>query len=84
MHYTVTCSSIILSLVIPPFFFIFVGIICEFAMVQVCTFYCPIRKKRFITLPKGTDKAVVRWGAKGAKAAFQILAKSCVFITALK
>ena len=33
MPYSITCSNKILTLAIAPFLFIFVGVICEFAMV---------------------------------------------------
>ena len=33
MPYSITCSNEILTLAMAPFLFIFVGIICEFAMV---------------------------------------------------
>ena len=48
MSYSITCSTKILTL---PILFISVDVLCEFVM--VCTFYCPLRKKRSTLLLEG-------------------------------
>ena len=58
MPYSITCSTEILTLSLAAFLFVLVGVLCEFAMVQVCTLYCPIRNKRCTLPTEGTDVQV--------------------------
>ena len=51
MPYSITCSTKIPTLAITPFL---LGLSVNLLWCQVCTFYWPLRKKRFIILPKGT------------------------------
>ena len=50
-----TCSTKILTLVIAPFLFILVVSSVNLQWFQVCTFYCPLRKKRCTIFVEGTD-----------------------------
>ena len=56
MPYSITCSTKILTLAQKHHFCLFfLAPSLDLLWCQVCTFYCPLRKKRFIILPKGTD-----------------------------
>ena len=58
MPYSISCSTKILTLATAPFLFILVGVLClsvNLLWCQVCTFYCPLRKKRCNLLPEGKD-----------------------------
>ena len=58
MPYSIPSSTKILTLATAPFLFILVGVLClsvNLLWCQVCTFYCPLRKKRYIVLPEGKD-----------------------------
>ena len=60
MPYSIPSSTKILTLATAtaPFSFILVGILClsvNLLWCQVCTFYCPLKKKRCTLFPEGTD-----------------------------
>ena len=52
MPYSITCDTKILTLTIAPFL---LASSVNLLWCQVCTFYCPLWKKRFTFLPEGTD-----------------------------
>ena len=60
MPYSIPSSTKILTKATAPFLFIIIGVLCVCLSVnlpwcQVCTFYCPLRKKRCTLLPEGKD-----------------------------
>ena len=55
MSYSVTCSTKILTFAIAPFLFIFVGMICEFAMVPEVYILLSPQEEEVHFLPEGTD-----------------------------
>ena len=56
MSYIILGSAKILTLAIALVLFISVGIICEFALLPDCAFYCPLKKNRCTLLFEGTGK----------------------------
>ena len=55
MPYSITCSTKILTLAKASLLFIFLASSLNLLWCQVCTLYCPLRKKRFFILLKDTD-----------------------------
>ena len=58
MAYSVPSSAKILTLAAAPFLFLLVGDLymsVSLVWCQVCTFYCPLRKKRCTLLPEGKN-----------------------------
>ena len=58
MLYSITCSTKILSLAIASFLFIFVSVLCEFAMVPGGYILLSPKKKRCTLLSEGTDAQI--------------------------
>ena len=55
MPYSITCATEIITLAIAPFCLFLLTSSVNLLWCQVCTFYCPLRKKRFTFLPEATD-----------------------------
>ena len=58
MPYSIPSSAKILTLSTTPFLFVLVGVLylsVNLLWCQVCTFYCPLKKKNYTLLPEGTD-----------------------------
>ena len=58
MLYSIPSSTKILTLATARVSFVLVGVLClsvNFLWFQVCTFYCPLRKKRCTLLQEGKD-----------------------------
>ena len=58
MPYSIPSSTKILTLSTAPFLFVLVGVLClsvNLLWCQMCTFYCPLKKKRCTHLPEGAD-----------------------------
>ena len=61
MPYSIPSSTTILTLATESLLFILIGVLClsvNLQWCQVCTFYCPFRKKWCTVLPEGTDKHI--------------------------
>ena len=58
MLYSIPSSTKIFTLAIAPYLFISVDVLClsvNLLWCQLCTFYCPFRKKRYTLISKGKD-----------------------------
>ena len=64
MPYSIPISTKNLTLATAPFLFILVVVLClpvNLLCCQMCTFYCPLRKKRCTLLPEGTDVPIQQY-----------------------